>query len=67
MVLKDAYLSKFRAETKIKKLHHDELEHCDHNLTRIPKSTLKVKKATIRRTYIKKDTFDWGPKQVISF
>lgn len=62
MVLKEAYMSKVSIKTKIKKLHHDKLEHCDHNLTKTPKSTPKVKKPTIRKTYIKKNIFDQGPK-----
>lgn len=67
MVLNEAYLKKIPAETKSQKPHHDELEECNHDVTKAPKSNIKRKKPTVQRTYIEKDTFDWGPKQARSF
>lgn len=67
MVLKEAYLKKVPAEAKAKKQHHDELEECDLDLAKAHRSMTKPKTPTIRRTYIEKGTFDWGPRQEASF
>lgn len=67
MVLKKAYLRKIPTETKARKMHHDKLEDCNHNLTKILKSTPKMKKPTFWRTYIEKDIFDLDSKQAIFF
>ncbi len=67
MVLKEAYLKKVPAIIKIKKPHNDELEECDLDLPKIQRPAGKSKKLTIHRTYIKKDMFDWGPRQEASF
>ena len=67
VVLKEAYLKKVPAIIKIKKPHNDELKECDLDLPKIQRPTGKSKKPTIRRTYIEKDTFDWGPRQKASF
>lgn len=67
MVLKEAYLKKVPAIIKINKPHNDELEECDLDLAKTQRSAGKPKKPAIRRTYIEKDTFDWGPRQESSF
>lgn len=67
MVLKAAYLKKVPAEAKAIKQYHDELEKCDLNLAKAHRSTIKLKKPIIHRTYKEKGTFDLSSRQKASF
>ena len=66
--MKKAYLKLVPATPKPKKAHNDEVESCDEDLTRARKGgAARVKKSTIQRKYVEKDSFDWGEKQQYSF
>ena len=68
MILKEAYFKKVPAKIKIRKPHDEDLEECDLDLAKLSnRSTTKLKKPTIRRNFTEKDTFDWGPRQEVSF
>lgn len=65
--MKKAYLELVAAEPKAKKVHDDEVEPCDEDLTKALIRKARPKKPTIQRKYVEKDSFDWGPNQQKSF
>ena len=66
MELKKAYLMQVMDEPKVKQAHDDEVEECDQDFTKHPR-TKRSKKPTVRRKWIEKDTFDWEEAQQEAF
>ena len=64
--IKKAYLKQVIDEPKPRLTHDTEVEECDQDLTRADRKP-RTKKPTIRRKWIEKDTFDWGPAQQEAF
>ena len=66
MTLKEAYLKQAPATIKPKKIHDGDVEECDQDYTKKP-SVWRLKKETVRKVYIEKKEFTWGPAQEASF
>ncbi len=67
MKLKQAYLQEVPLLPRQKKMHDAEMEDCDGDFTKKPRLAKTPTKPSIRKTYVEKDEFTWGPDQELSF
>lgn len=67
MKLKQAYLQEVPLLPRQKKMHAAEMEDCDGDFTKKPSLAKTPTKPSIRKTYVEKDEFTWGPDQELSF
>ena len=63
--LKEAYLEQKPLEVKAKKPYNGKIEDCDLDPTKMTRT--RIKKPTIQKRWVEKETFEWTPKQQESF
>ena len=66
MIMKQAYLKQVPDEPKVKQAHDDEVEECDQDFTKKARIK-KIRKPTVRRKWVEKNSFDWGEPQQKAF
>lgn len=66
MKLKEAYFIQAPTLLKSAKEHDDQVERCDLDLTK-PAFKKQTTKTTMRKRFIERDQFLWGPEQDLAF
>ena len=66
MEMKRSYLTLEPNEPKPRRAHDADMEDCDADLTKKPR-TSKPKKPTIQRKWVEKSVFEWGANQQMAF
>lgn len=67
MKLKESYLEQVLAPPKEVKNHDGEVEECDQDLIKPVTKKKRLPKTLVRKVYVKREVFTWGPEQEKAF